>query len=399
MSERIKLLVITHNYPRFEGDFAGVFLQLLNRRLVERGIDPIILAPHYPGSPEHEEGHGVKIVRFRYADKDEDENLAYHGQMHKLVLSSVGGIFALKNFLNHFRREAERIIENEKIDIVAGHWLVPAGLVMKPLMNKYRMPMVMSSHGTDIRLMSKYMGAVYRFLQPFCRRLHSWTVVSSFLRNEIVKQDRRLDSILKVLPLPHDEALFFIDDSIERDKNLIVSVTRFTEQKRVEKLVEAFAFVAEKNSAARLEIYGEGELRAKIEAQIISLNLFDRITINPPVPQKELREVYNRASIVVLNSYREGFGLALSEAMLCGAAVVGVNSGGITDIIEHEKTGLLAELDNSQSIAANLNRLLADETLRQSLAGAGNQHARAHFSSGPLAAEYAELIKAALGRA
>jgi len=398
MSDRIRLLVITHNYPRFEGDFAGIFLQLLNRRIVENGIDPIILAPHYPGSPEYEEGQGVKIVRFRYADKDEDENLAYHGQMHKLVLSSVGGIFAFKNFLNHFRREAEQIIEREQIEIVAGHWLVPAGLVMKPLMNRYRLPMIMSSHGTDIRLMSKYMGAVYRFLQPFCRRLHSWTVVSNFLKNEIVKQDRRLDSILKVLPLPHDESLFYIDDSIERDANLVVAVTRFTEQKRVEKLVDAFALVAKQSNSARLAIYGEGELRPKIETQIKSLNLSDRIILNPPVSQNELSEVYNRAGIVVLNSYREGFGLALSEAMMCGAAVVGVNSGGITDIIDHKKTGLLAELDNPQSLADALNRLLADDTLRQSLASAGNQHARDSYSSANLAADYAGLIKAALGR-
>ena len=128
MSDPIRLLVITHNYPRFDGDFAGVFLSVLNSRLPEHGIKPIVLAPHHPGASEYEEKDGVTIYRFRYGS-DEDENLAYRGAMHKLVLGSVTGIFRFKNFLDCFRKAAFEIIEKESIQVIAGHWLIPADCI------------------------------------------------------------------------------------------------------------------------------------------------------------------------------------------------------------------------------------------------------------------------------
>ena len=133
MAEKIKLLMITHNYPRFEDDFAGNFIALLARKLLQFEIQPIVLAPHDPGAKEYEIIDDVIIYRFRYAANDDDENIAYRGNMHKLVLSSISGIFQFKNFLDCFRKAAFEIIEKEKIDIIAGHWLIPAGLVMKSI--------------------------------------------------------------------------------------------------------------------------------------------------------------------------------------------------------------------------------------------------------------------------
>ena len=65
MAEEIKLLILTHNYPRYKGDYAGIFISLLARNLLKYGIKPIILAPHDPGSEEYEIIDGVTIYRFR----------------------------------------------------------------------------------------------------------------------------------------------------------------------------------------------------------------------------------------------------------------------------------------------------------------------------------------------
>ena len=156
MENKINLLVITHNYPRFEGDYAGVFIHLLCKNLLQFNIQPIVLVPHDKGVKEYEERDGVKIYRFRYAENENDQNLAYRGQMHKLVLGSVSGIFKFQSFLNHFRKAAFEIIEKEQINAVAGHWLIPSGLIMKSIQAKHKLPMVMSSHGTDIRLLHQY---------------------------------------------------------------------------------------------------------------------------------------------------------------------------------------------------------------------------------------------------
>ena len=69
MPKMIKLLKITHNYPRWEGDFAGPFVRLLAKQLLEHDIQPVVLAPHDVGAKEEDEIDGVKIYRFRYAKK------------------------------------------------------------------------------------------------------------------------------------------------------------------------------------------------------------------------------------------------------------------------------------------------------------------------------------------
>ena len=397
MSETIKLLVLTHNYPRHHGDHAGVFLGLLCRRLLDHSIQPIVLAPHDPGAPEYEENAGVKIHRFRYG-ADHEENLAYRGNMQTIVTGSLTGMLRFRKFLKQFQEAATRIIEKDRIDVIAGHWLMPTALVMRKLAERNKLPMILSSHGTDVRLAGKFGGLPYRYLRKTCRSLSRWTFVSSYLRDQILQLDPQLEERLEVLPLPHDESVFYQDSAIAKEAGLLVAVTRFSEQKRVGYLVDAFSQVAQQVPEARLEIYGSGALQGVIEQQIQSCSLTDKVSIHAPVSQIELRTVYNRASIVVLNSLREGFGMALSEAMLCGTAVVGVVSGGITDIIEHEQRGLLAEPDNVDSLALAITRLLKDSSLRNQLAAAGSEFALSTYASGPLAARYAQIVHEAAGR-
>jgi|GEM_PF-548967 len=397
MERKIRLLVLTHNYPRFEGDYSGVFISLLTKQLAGLGVEPIVLAPHDGEAAEYEQTDGVTIYRFRYTEDPEDENLAYRGNMEQQVFGSLSGPFRFHRFLNRFRSVALDIIEKERIQVVAGHWLVPSGMVMKKIASgKAGLPMILSSHGTDIRLMKKHRRIAYPYFKRFCRGLKKWTVVSSFLKEEIVRLDSSLAGTLEVLPLPHNEAIFYKDGSVQRESDLVVSVTRFTDQKRVNYLVKAFATVVEKRPQAKLEIYGSGPLQTDIERLIKDLDLQRQVTLIPPVRQEELREVYNRAAIVVLNSFEEGFGLTLSEAMLCGAAVVGTDSGGIPDIITHQKRGLLVPLDDSAALAEAILELLDNSPLWRTLADNGYRFARENYASGPLAERYAQMVRDAL---
>jgi glycosyltransferase involved in cell wall biosynthesis len=316
--------------------------------------------------------------------------------MEQQVFGSLTGPFRFRRFLNRFRSAALDIIDKEKIQLVAGHWLVPSGMVMKQIACESSLPMILSSHGTDIRLMKKHRRIVYPYFKRFCRSLRKWTVVSNFLKEEIIRLDSSLTDILEVLPLPHNEAIFYKDESIQRESDLVVSVTRFTSQKRVNYLIKAFATVVEKHPHAILEIYGSGPMQTDIERLIKDLDLQQQVRLFPPVRQKELREVYNRAAIVVLNSFEEGFGLTLSEAMLCGAAVVGTDSGGIPDIIEHQKRGLLVPLDDSPALAGAILELLNNSPLRRTLADNGYRFARESYASRPLATRYARLVQEAL---
>lgn len=397
MDRPIRVLFLTHNYPRYPADSSGVFLRVLAHSLTSHGISPVVLAPHDAGLAEREESSGALVVRFRY-DTDDRETLAYRGNMHQRALGSIPGLLQFNRFLAAFEKTAASLIEHEQIDLIWGHWLVPAGVVMKRLAGTSAIPMLLSSHGTDIRLLRKFGFLIRPYFKPLMRRVSSWTVVSQYLKDQIIQIDPGYTTKLAVLPLPHDETVFNRDEQFSRNPDQIVAITRFTEQKRVNQLVDAFARVHTGHPTTRLDIWGTGPLQGQIEEQIRALGLSPQVAIHSPVSQRELADVYRRAGMVVLNSVDEGFGLALSEAMLCGTPVVGVRSGGITDIITDNQTGLLARPDDPADLANAISRLLDDPVGRSRLAQAGHQSAVARYASGPLSAEYARLIRTALSR-
>jgi glycosyltransferase involved in cell wall biosynthesis len=395
MDRPIRVLFLTHNYPRHAADSSGVFLQVLARSLIRHGVAPIILAPHDAGLPQREDSGGVLVHRFRY-DTDDRETLAYRGNMHQVALSSPAGMFRFRRFLKAFGEAADRLIDGERIDVVWGHWLVPAGVILKGVAVRRSIPLLLSSHGTDIRLLRKF-GFLFRpYFRPLIGRLSTWTVVSHYLKDRIAEIDPNFASIIEVLPLPHDESIFRRDPAIQRDYNQIVAITRLTRQKRVSQLIEAMGMVRDSHPSARLDIWGAGPLQSQIEGQIRALGLSPHVAIHQPVSQRELADVYCSAGMVVLNSVDEGFGLALSEAMLCGSPTVGVRSGGITDIITDGRTGLIAQPDDPADLAAVILKMLRDAPLRDRLAETGHTTAISRYASGPLSAEYAQLIRNAL---
>jgi glycosyltransferase involved in cell wall biosynthesis len=388
----IRVLFITHNYIRRQGDFAGVFLHLLARKLKEHNVDVLVVAPHDGGLKEYEIIDGVRIFRFRYGP-DEEETFAYRGDMDRQLFRNPFKIFRLYKFLQAANRKAQRIIEKEAIDVVSIHWAVPNGLIGYRLKKKYgdKIRLVLSSHGTDIRLLTG-VPLVYNFFRRVIRQAEKWTVVSNYLKSLINQKSPEFDDRIEVVPLPNDETIFHPDREIHKEPQYIVSVARLTAQKRIPVLIEAMKKVTAEIHNARLEIFGAGPEKERLNKIIMKSGLDNNIKILDPVPQPELSKIYCRAGMVILNSVDEGFGLALTEAALCMTAVIGTNSGGIPDIIEHEKTGLLVPPDNADMLAEAIIRLIKDNRLRSQLALNGYNHAVANFSSEASAKRYADIF-------
>ncbi|MCW9030240.1 MAG: glycosyltransferase family 4 protein [Gammaproteobacteria bacterium] len=83
---------------------------------------------------------------------------------------------------------------------------------------------------------------------------------------------------------------------------------------------------------------------------------------------------------VILATKCETFGLVLPEAMRAGVAVIGSNCGGVPEIIDHEKTGLLFESENVSDLTTQLAKLVDDREFCKKLASAGKADADQRFS-------------------
>ncbi len=389
----MNVLFVTHNYIRRPGDFAGVFLHLLARRLRDEGITVTVLAPHDSGLPEIDIIDEITIHRFRYAP-DESETFAYRGDMHRQLLTP-SGVMRFVSFQKSCRSAALSLTEKIKFDIITAHWVIPCGPVAARVARDRGVRFVLHSHGTDVRLLDK-LWPVRAFAQRAIATSHAWSVVSTHLAEIAMRRFPDAAAKISVCPLPNDESLFFPDPNVTRNPKKIVAVTRFTRQKRVLQLLHACKILAESGVDFSIDIYGVGPLQADVESFTSENNLSSRITLHAPVSQEKLRQAYSSARAVVLNSVGEGFGLTLVEGSLCGAVPIGVRSGGITDTITHEKNGLLAEPDNPQSLADCFKRILTDDILAAQLAVEARASALARFASAAAAKRYAELYRSVL---
>jgi len=389
----IKVLFVTHNYPRRKGDYSGVFLHLLATKLLDFGIEIHVVAPHDKNTAEYEDMDGVKVYRFKYADA-KDETLAYRGNMHRQLVANPFKTFTLLKFLRRATAKASEVIEKENIKLVSVHWVVPNCVIATRLKKRYgdRIKTILHSHGTDARIINNVY-PIYLLARKAMLQSESWTVVSTFIQRLILERNVDVADKIRVFPMPNDEEIFYPDESIREEPNLVVAVSRLTKQKRLPHLIEAIKLASAEVHDIKLEIYGSGPERGMLRRFIKERGLEDRISIKNPVPQKDLREIYNRASVAVLNSSGEGFGLILTEAMLCRRAVIGADSGGIVDIIDHEKTGLLVEPESAVDLSGALVGILKDNDLRDRLAQAGYEKALEEFSSFSAAKRFAVLYR------
>jgi glycosyltransferase involved in cell wall biosynthesis len=108
------------------------------------------------------------------------------------------------------------------------------------------------------------------------------------------------------------------------------------------------------------------------------------------VDQKILAELYNLCDVYVCPSLIESFGLTCLEAAFCGVPVTAFNTGGIPDIIEHKKTGYLAEPFEPDDL---LNGILYCLENKEKLSGMALQKARKDFRNSDIAAEYIDLYR------
>lgn len=107
-----------------------------------------------------------------------------------------------------------------------------------------------------------------------------------------------------------------------------------------------------------------------------------RLMVRQNVSYRDLPDYYRMADVIVVptRGERTCSSLAAMEAMATCKAVVGYAIGGIPEIVEHEKTGLLSTPEDINNLAKAVDRLLSDESLRVQLAKAGYEKSKLNFS-------------------
>lgn len=188
----------------------------------------------------------------------------------------------------------------------------------------------------------------------------------------------------------------FRDALLGDGDTLLLSVGRLQRRKGHDRVIEAVAALKDMLPGLRYAIVGDGEERPRLECLAAQAGVRDRVVFTGAVPEDTLPAYFAASDVFVLPNRRdgadiEGFGIVFLEAAACGKPVIGGNSGGVPEAIDHGRTGLLVDGTDVQELARAIDRLARDPAERQALGSAGRERVLRGFTWDHAAAQVVRI--------
>jgi phosphatidyl-myo-inositol dimannoside synthase len=402
----VRLLVVTSNYPRWEGDSTTPFVLHLCQALSRRGWETDVLAPHAPGAAEDEVLGGIAVHRFHYLWPERAQTVCYQGGALVNLRRSPANVAKLPALVGAELAAVRRRLGRSGYDAVHAHWALPQGLV-GVLAAGRRVPVVVTVHGGDVfALDQRPLRAAKRWA---FRRAAAVTVNSSATERAVLAlaTPRRLDRIpmgIEIDPAVDAAVVERVRREHRRGEGpLLALVGRVVAEKGVFDLLAAVDRLRSELPDLRAVVVGEGQDRAAAEQRCLDLGLGDHVRFVGWVEPEEVPAWLGAADIVVAPSRRaadgwtEGQGLAIVEAMAARRPVVATDTGGIGDVVVDDVTGVLVPEGRPDRIAAAILDLVRNRARTERLAEAGRAVAMARFSADASADAFADVFAEVTG--
>jgi len=181
--------------------------------------------------------------------------------------------------------------------------------------------------------------------------------------------------------LPREEARHFLAKITGRaftsDTILIGTIAEFTKNKGIDYLIDALSGLWETASKFQAILIGDGEEQERLQSRIQKRGL-QHIVLLFPLPS-DARRYLKGFDIFLLPSLKEGLPYALMEAMAAGLPVVATRVGGIPDLIEDAKNGIMVPARDASALADALCKLVEDKPLRQQFGSLAKETIRRKF--------------------
>jgi len=272
--------------------------------------------------------------------------------------------------------------------------LAPTALVMKAMTRNT--PTIVGAHGIEVWQPLPFIR------RTAFRRADLIMVPSTDTLEKTVQSQRIPSSKMRKIPWPLDTEFLALSESPSNLPlspsfpcgTVVLSVGRWSSAERykgADILIRAVAQLSNSFPELQLVLAGPGDDIDRLRSQAQESEVTERVQFFPSISRKELAALYYNADIFALPSTGEGFGLVFLEAMAFGKAIVGANVGGIPDVVQHEREGLLVA-PTVEAVSSALRRLLSDPLLRKQLGMRGQERVRTEFSFAQFQAQLSSAI-------
>ena len=363
----MKALLVTREYPPHIYGGAGVVVDQLSRALARRmGVEVRCFGPRDPRAD------GITLRGYTPWDRVGGKDVRYAPALETL---SIGLAMAR---------------DPVDADVVHAHtWYADMGALW--ISQLHRIPLVVTLHSMEPlrpwkadQLGSGYLVSSW-IEKTAVEAAHRVIAVSHKMREDILAHFGADPARVVVIHNGIDPDLFkrtAACDALDRlgvRAPYVLFVGRITDQKGIFHLLEASRRLP---AGVQVVVCASAPDTPEIEERLrrTVATMPNVLWINEMVPVPVVTQLYSHAAVFACPSVYEPFGLINLEAMACETAVVASAVGGIVEVVEDGRTGVLVEPARPDVLADALNRVLADPERARAMGQAGRRRVEAHFS-------------------
>jgi N-acetyl-alpha-D-glucosaminyl L-malate synthase BshA len=341
-------------------------------------------------------GHDVHMIStdtpFRYSEYQ--PGLSFHR-----VNTPAYPLFREPQYILSLATSMVHVARARELDIIHAHYAVPhataaylARQILETTAKDARVPKVVTTlHGTDITLV----GSDHSYAETVAfsiERSDGVTAVSESLRADTCRA-LGIKRHIEVIPNFLDCKRYRRTDSPalrqrycqEESEKLVIHMSNFRPVKRVEAVIDVFNRIAA-TVPARLLLVGDGPDLNKAIDRAEQLGIGGRVEALGE--QDQVVPLLSISDLFLLPSQQESFGLAALEAMACGVPVVASSVGGLSEVIDHGRTGFLHGVDDLEGMAASGIQVLSDPELHAAVAASGRRTVKERFCADLIVPRY-----------
>jgi glycosyltransferase involved in cell wall biosynthesis len=356
----MRVLLLNYEYPPC-GSGAGLATAALAEGLASRGLSVDVVTGGEQASSE---------PRLLWdGDAVEEGLLTVHRVPSRRRAEHEAGVRGAMGYLAAATPTVRRLLAQERYDVVHFVFSLPTA-AMLPLLDLHGAPVIVSLRGSDVPGFDAGLVGVqraHRLLHPLTRwiwRRADRVIVPS---ESLGRLARRTDRALRysVVHAGVDLARFRPRMALRRIPDDVVrclAVARLVERNGLDDLIDALALL--ERGRYQLEIVGTGPYEGALRERVRRLGLEGQVRFTGWLSQAEVAQRHRAADLFTLTPWVESFGNAFLEALASGLPIVGSTAGGIPELVEHGRHGLLVTPRRPHELAHAISSLAADPRLR-----------------------------------
>jgi len=361
-SAPLRVVLVTSQFPTPTEPERGIFTLQIARRLATRcDLTVVCPLPWFPAVPF------LRPLRqwYRFAEVPSawtQDGVRILAPKYPL-LPRLSERFHGRLVAARLRRLLWDLKQSEGIDVINSHWLYPDAVAVHVATRAFPLPHVPTGLGCDVNAFIDDPAKGPQILDMLHASQHV-TVVSESLRHHLIARGIPANTVTTI-PNGVDARRFHpLDRGAARhrlglvdEREYVLYVGRFSEEKSVTTLVDAMALVAASRPRADLLLVGDGPLQRLLTERARALRIAARVRFVGPQEHRQVAEWMAAADCVCLPSTREGCPNVVLEALACGRPVVASAVGGVPEMITSE-TGILVPPSTPSALATALSAAL-----------------------------------------